>query len=238
MNNLFLLVFLLSMVLLIIGLIKPSLVIRWGDTEKRGRKQVFLTFFGLAVVSFIAFGVTTDNKKATSSQSSSQTTQAPAEKPSVKTYKPGQYKVGTDIPAGEYVAIAKSDAYIEIASDATGTMGSILANDIFLNRSIISIADGQYLKVQNGQLYAIKDAPKPQEKDGFLPAGMYKIGLDLPAGEYKIISEGGDSYIEVSGSSSHSMHDIISNDIFQGDKYIKVSDGQYLKIFRAKIKTK
>jgi hypothetical protein len=243
-NSLFLIIFFLSVLCLVIGLVKPSVVIRWGDPEKRKRKQVIVTYLGLLIISFVGFGVTSDKQNqptqpATNSQQASQPkAQKAPEKPAVKTYKSGQYKVGTDLPAGEYVAIAKSDAYIEIAKDSKGAIESILANDIFINRSIITVSDGQYLKLQNCELYPAKDAPKVQPKNGFLPSGMYKIGVDLPAGEYNVISEGGDSYVEVSKSSKHSIDDIISNDIFQGNKYVSVLDGQYVKFFKAKIQVK
>ncbi|MBP2657174.1 MAG: hypothetical protein H6Q69_206 [Firmicutes bacterium] len=238
-NTLFSILLLLSILFFIIGLFKPSLVIRWGNPDKRGRKKALTTYLILIVVFFIA-GATTDSSENSQSQQTSQPSQGQqqTEKAAVKTYKSGQYKVGQDIPAGEYVAIANGQAYIEIAKDSKGTMQSILANDIFINRSIISVSDGQYLKVQGCELYAFKDAPKVQDNNGFLPAGMYKVGVDLPAGEYKVTSEGGDSYIETSNTSRHSMGDIVSNDIFQGDKYVTVSDGQYVKFFRAKIKVK
>lgn len=67
---------------------------------------------------------------------------------------------------------------------------------------------------------------------------MYKVGIDFPAGEYKVTSNGGDSYIEVSRDSSHNMSSIISNDLFTGDRYIQVSDGQYLKFFNCEVKIK
>ncbi|MDR7865182.1 MAG: hypothetical protein RIN56_00110 [Sporomusaceae bacterium] len=174
----------------------------------------------------------------TSSQSPQAQSQKAAEKPSVKTYKPGQYKVGADLPAGEYVAIADGNGYIEIAKNSTGTLDSILANDLFQNRSIISVSDGQFLKIQKCVLYALKDAPKVKDVGGFLPPGMYKVGVDLPAGEYKIISEAQNSYIETSRTSRHTLDDIIANDLFQGDKYVNVSNGQYVKFVGAKIKVK
>lgn len=56
MGNLFVVLFLLSFVGLIVGLIRPKLVIRWGSTRTRGR--VILTY-GLATVVFIILsGVT------------------------------------------------------------------------------------------------------------------------------------------------------------------------------------
>ncbi|MDT8901882.1 hypothetical protein [Anaeroselena agilis] len=181
-----------------------------------------------------------DTKKTTTKPivSQQQTAQAIKQQPKVKTYRSGQYKVGVDIPAGEYIAIARDKAYIEIAKNATGTLDSILANDIFLNRSIISVNDGEFLKIQGCELYSFKDAPKPQERNGFLPSGMYKVGVDLPAGEYKIISEGGQSYAEISSTSRHTLDDIISNELFTNEMYIQVSNGQYVKLFMAKVKIK
>ena len=140
------------------------------------------------------------------------------------------------MPAGEYVVISNGDSYIELASDSTGNFSSIIANDVFKNRSVITVQDGQYLKVQRGTIYAAKDAPKVELKDGMLPSCMYKVGIDFPAGEYKVTSNGGDSYIEVSRDSSHNMSSIISNDLFTGDRYIQVSDGQYLKILQLRSK--
>lgn len=142
------------------------------------------------------------------------------------------------MPAGEYVVISNGDSYIELASDSTGNFSSIIANDVFKNRSVITVQDGQYLKVQRGTIYAVKDAPKVELKNGMLPSCMYKVGIDFPAGEYKVTSNGGDSYIEVSRDSSHNMSSIISNDLFTGDRYIQVSDGQYLKFFNCEVKIK
>ena len=57
MDNLFLLLFFVCVIALIIGVIKPQLVIRWGDIQKRNRKNV-LKYYGIGlVVSFILFGV-------------------------------------------------------------------------------------------------------------------------------------------------------------------------------------
>lgn len=158
--------------------------------------------------------------------------------PKVKAYKAGQYKVGADLPAGEYVVVSKGDGYVEVASDSSGKFESILVNDMFANRSIITVADGEYLKVQNGTIYAMADAPKVETKDGMLPQGMYLVGKDLPAGEYKVVAKRAGSYVEVSASSRHTFGDIISNDLFAGERYITVQDGQYLKIFGAELKVK
>ncbi|MGM1532234.1 hypothetical protein ACS2E9_12310 [Bacillus cereus group sp. BceL215] len=65
MNTLFLVLFYMCLIALIIGIIKPQLVVRWGSEEKRNRKSV-LKFYGIGVVAmFILFGVTSEDTKKT-----------------------------------------------------------------------------------------------------------------------------------------------------------------------------
>ena len=159
----------------------------------------------------------------------------PAE-PEVNTYKAGMYKIGTDMPAGEYILTANGISYIQVSSDSTGQIDSIVFNDNFSNRSIITVVDGQYLTLKSCIAYAFEDAPRvTPSADGILPEGMYKVGVDLPAGEYKVAADGM-GYMEVSGSSSHNIDNILSNDNFEGEKYITVEDGQYLKLSHVTIK--
>ncbi|MDQ7095636.1 hypothetical protein REC12_18765 [Desulfosporosinus sp. PR] len=165
----------------------------------------------------------------------STSTPTPPATPSVKTYSAGMYKIGTDMPAGEYVLIADDTAYFQTTRDSTGSLDSIIANDNFVNQSIITVKDGQYLTIRGCKAYAFKDSPQVQPVDGFLPEGMYKVGFGLSPGEYKVSADA-DGYAEVSSDSSHSLDSIVSNDNFQGDKYITVKAGQYLKLNRAKLK--
>ncbi len=58
MDDLFLVLFLLSFIALILGMIKPSIVIRWGDIEKRNRKNVLKLYGSTLIASFFLFGVT------------------------------------------------------------------------------------------------------------------------------------------------------------------------------------
>jgi uncharacterized membrane protein YcgQ (UPF0703/DUF1980 family) len=66
MDILFFLLFLVCIIALLIGIIKPQIVIRWGDIQKRNRKNV-LKYYGIGlVVFFILFMVTisdTDNQE-------------------------------------------------------------------------------------------------------------------------------------------------------------------------------
>ncbi|MCL2756852.1 MAG: hypothetical protein FWD43_02090 [Coriobacteriia bacterium] len=71
---------------------------------------------------------------------------------------------------------------------------------------------------------------------GILPEGMYSVGNDLPAGNYKIITTGSfDGYFEICSNSSHSFGSIITNDFFSGEKNLTVYDGQYLMLSNAEL---
>jgi len=75
MDNLFLILFLISIICLIIGLIKPQKVIRWGDTSKKTRKNV-LKYFGISlVVSFVLFGITAPETQNATTQAQIETSQ-------------------------------------------------------------------------------------------------------------------------------------------------------------------
>ncbi|HOV40818.1 MAG TPA: hypothetical protein PLM59_03435 [Oscillospiraceae bacterium] len=176
-----------------------------------------------------------ETAEITSTETTAQTTtDTPA---NVTTYDEGMYKIGSDMPAGEYVLITNSFGYFAITSDSTGDFSSILANDNFLNRSIITVKDGQYLTLERCTAYAFDDAPEVDLSSGEIADGMYKVGTDIPAGEYKISDDSsGMGYVEVSNSSSHDLSNIVSNDNFNGERYITVSEGQYLKLSRAKLK--
>lgn len=162
-------------------------------------------------------------------------TSAPAPEP--VTYGDGQYKVGEDLAAGEYTLVSDTTAYFEIAKDSTGSLDSILANDNFSNRSIVTVDDGQYLKINGCIMYAFADAPAISMEDGSLPEGMYKVGFDLNPGEYKVIpKESG--YVELSKDSLHTLDSILLNDILTGEQYITVENGQYIKLSGASLKMK
>lgn len=140
----------------------------------------------------------------------------------------GQYKVGIDIPAGEYVIFAdRSSGYFSITSDANGN--DIIANENFEYNSIMTIVDGEYLELSRAYAVPIEDVESlPIDK-----ADMFKIGKFLPAGEYKVVSDSDSGYYCIYRDDR--QDDIVANDNFNGQSYITVSDGQYLVLSRCHI---
>lgn len=186
----------------------------------------------VAIMSVIlCLGLAACGSDSGSSDQSGNATPSEETKPEYTTYEAGAYKVGSDLPAGEY--FIEGSGYFEIDKDSSGTFESILANDNYVNRTYITVSDGQYVEFE-GTAIPVNEAPA-YSKDTY-EQGMYKIGKDLPAGEYKIESiDGADAYLEVNSDSTHTFESIISNDNFSGQKYITVSDGQYLKLVNCTI---
>ncbi len=153
----------------------------------------------------------------------------------VKSWASGMYKVGTDIPEGEYVIITSKYTYFEITKDSSGEFSSLIANDNFNNQTIVTLKNGQYFSFNGGRMYAFIDAPVVKPVDGLLPDGMYKCGVHFKPGEYKVIPSG-HGYYEIDKNSSHLFGAIISNKNFENDRYITIKSGQYIKLTRASLK--
>ncbi|PET77561.1 hypothetical protein CN514_00760 [Bacillus sp. AFS001701] len=148
--------------------------------------------------------------------------------------KSGMYKVGNDIQPGEYVLISNGTGYFQVSKDSSGTLESIVSNDNFTTDAIVSVKAGQYFEFKDAKAYPIAKAPKLEPKNGKLGEGTYKVGLHIQPGEYKVVADGM-AYVEVSKSSYHGLEDIVTNDNFEGEKYITVKAGQYIKVSSAYI---
>lgn len=143
----------------------------------------------------------------------------------------GMYKAGTDIPIGEYYLEAKDGktAYFCISDDSTGK--SIIENDNFEYHYFIEIEDGDYLELSRCTAVAVENIEIEFDSNN-LTAGMYRVGIDIPAGEYKLTQASDFSaYVCVYDNFSKNR-DIITNDNFKNQKYITVKDGQILLLSR------
>ena len=131
------------------------------------------------------------------------------------------------MPAGEYIVMPsnRSSGYFSVNSDANGD--DILFNDNFKYNSIITVYDEEYLELSSAVAYPFDEWCSQNTLDTSKEGSMLKIGVNLPAGEYKLnaTSDRGGYYCIYSDSR---QQDILSNDNFEGQAYINVSDGQYL----------
>ena len=183
--------------------------------------------------------VLSDNKisETTSLTTAAPETTAPETteaEPEIKTYKEGMYKVGTDIPAGEYLLIATDKtfmSYMCVSSD--GNQSDILTNDNFYNYHYVTLENGQYFKIQRCAAVPADEYKLSLQDNIDLKEGMYKIGRDIPAGEYKLSQTGTDfmAYYCIYNNST-AGRDIVANDNFNNNSYVTVKNGQYLVLNR------
>lgn len=64
-------------------------------------------------------------------------------------------------------------------------------------------------------------------------AGTYKVGVDIPVGEYKVYatSSDGTGTVFVSKTSNHrDISNMVHHEIFNNHTYVTVSEGQYLRV--------
>jgi len=170
-------------------------------------------------------------------------TPSPTQTPEPPGFDAGMYKVGSDMPSGEYKLFCidsfLSSAYYEVTKDSSGTLDSILANDNFGTFTYLTVQDGQYLKLERCRAVPISDALPYDAADGEYSEGTHKIGYDMPADEYKLFAADtllGMAYFQVSSDSIGTLEGIVANDNFGTFSYMTVSDGQYLTLTRCSAK--
>ena len=153
--------------------------------------------------------------------------------PELTGYPEGQYKVGTDIPSGQYVLYPldyMGDAYYSYSSDANGK--EIINNDFFSGNSLIEVFNGEFLELSNCVAHPLGEAPvRSLNPFGELSDGFYIVGVDIPAGEYKLFADAtSNGYYCIYTDLRRSY--IKSNDNFDSSRYISVSRGDYLLLSR------
>jgi hypothetical protein len=93
-----------------------------------------------------------------------------------------------------------------------------LSNNAIQNSAGLTKVDKQIYEILNNQT---------DYHDG----GYYKVGVDIPAGQYVLESYGSGYWAVMTGPVGSS--DIVDNDNFNGRASVNVRDGQYLTISRS-----
>ena len=173
-----------------------------------------------------------------------------------KSYYPNstiKYKVGKDIPAGQYVIIHDTQVG---STDYTywalykSKNGSYIRNDGFSYTSIVTLKKGQYIEFNGGyavpiskvnkSIFSVKNLNKYSVKDG----GTVKVGVGFGAGTYKFTLAKGQSY----GTVYIASKDRGLNLNYKYTRYlvskskksvtIKLKKGQYVEIEGCTVKKK
>lgn len=149
-------------------------------------------------------------------------------------YSASMYRVGTDIPAGDYYAVVENSkrggGYYCKYSDST--QDDIEDNGNFDSFTFFRCYDGQYLELTRCRITSIENAPVYSTSSGIYGVGTYRVGIDMPAGEYKFIATKNnyDGYYCVYNDITYDSID--NNGIFENVAYYTVKNGQYLRLDR------
>jgi len=143
-------------------------------------------------------------------------------------YGEGMYKVGVDMPAGEYMVFASSGSgYYCRSTDSN--QDDIIENENFDYNGIIAVNDGEYMDLS--RCYAIPIDKVSNDDIDLTGTGTFKAGLHFAAGEYKLTADPGKSgYYSIFNERNNCK--IVTNDLFEGNSYVTVYDGQYLTLSR------
>lgn len=154
-----------------------------------------------------------------------------------KKYKGKTFIILSGTASHHYSILLPEDAYSSYESLIPELFSSINGMGLYMAPITVSTAasktsttseSSNASNANNNNTSANADAQKTTSYD----EGTYKVGTDIPAGEYKLTCTGSlKGYWEVTESSEVGAH-IVDNDNFTGSTYVTLSDGQYIKFER------
>lgn len=146
-----------------------------------------------------------------------------------ETYESGTYIVGSDLPAGEYVLVAKrgpKSGYWCVYTDL-GRREPV-GNSLFESFEYVSVSKGEVLEV-SGATLSSSGRSVMGTGERLTRGGRVKVGKDIPSGVYLLTQTGGDfGYYAIYESSRPGATPVQSN-CFENREYAKVERGQYLE---------
>ncbi|MGL4570599.1 MAG: hypothetical protein ACRCVJ_06010 [Clostridium sp.] len=204
------------------------------------KKAMLVALVGVIGASLLVGCGDSDKNKNDTSNNQTQVEQTKKDDKIVE-YKSGIYEVGKDLPAGEYlVARDKIDKEVEtsilVAKDSK-------KEDAIYDESIdgdvyVTVQNGQFLDVENGNIFEIDKAPTNTPKDKVYKDGMYKVPRDIKAGTYEVKAIKDDGTVEIYKDSKHTKDSLVSKKEFKKTEKITLKDGEYVTLDDAEITVK
>lgn len=149
-----------------------------------------------------------------------------------QTYKGAELRVGSDIPAGQYVAIPDNDKFVSVlvynydnVNSATGRHDAYYAVSEY--RDVINLDKDYFVKVTNGVLVPIDDV----ENADITRNGKFRVGVDISAGLYtfKLDPESLTGYVEISNLTTDRNIKIYKLNEYNTEMAIKLEKGTVVK---------
>ncbi|NJP96648.1 hypothetical protein HCN51_45700 [Nonomuraea sp. FMUSA5-5] len=159
-----------------------------------------------------------------------ETSSQPRPERSTAGYGEGMYKVGSEIEPGTYRTAGGDRCYYSRLRDATGGIGSIIANDNLRGQGYVALQETDaYINFSGDCLWEPVDAAKLLPPAGKYASGMYKVGSEIEPGTYR--TAGGDScYYSRLKDATGEIGSIIANDVLRGQGFVTLMESDaYIK---------
>lgn len=140
------------------------------------------------------------------------------------------YVVGKDISAGVYRLTSDGTngvSYYKVTDGKSTRNIDLVQDKLFTNTSYVQVKDGDCLYVVDADLESI-DGEQPATGSAVYPEGSYKVGLDIPAGEYTVTPQGKYGSVEISSSAVGNEPTL--KKYIQSPETLQLNDGEYVSI--------
>ena len=162
-------------------------------------------------------------------------------------YKSGVYKLGRDIPLGEYIVRKTSNnAYAGMSfKQSTDPYVQNVASDLptFIDvPRYYTFTQSGYVHITDCELVKATDSQKIMEanSDGTYSPAMYKVGKDIKAGSYQLTPAANlgtaKPYYEICTNSTDSASSTKESGYFDKATNVTVKDGEYILIYNCTMK--
>ena len=160
-------------------------------------------------------------------------------------YHEGAYRVGKDLPAGEYLVYSSSGE--TKAKCSVYKSPDRFAEDPYFrgvetyNPVYITLDNGEYVEIAGGSLKAASSSPiaRPDKDGAYDDICMYKVGKDIKPGKYKLVPDNADEeymYAIYKDSYYRDASCVVRKDCeATGVVELNLKDGQYIEFLGAKL---
>lgn len=146
---------------------------------------------------------------------------------------------GTDIAVGDYV-ISNSDTQTGQYTKVKCVIGGKDYEKVLGFRTYLNIAEGDYIYLTYGKLWAESEAPEPTKgENGKFLQGQYKVGKDIRAGRYEFDCGNACSvayFVHNSDGFAFFDKDDMKKPSEQPHYYIDLKDGDYIYLYKMNLK--
>jgi hypothetical protein len=139
----------------------------------------------------------------------------------------GTFLVGTDFTAGVFRSTGNSFCYWQRSKDASGTLDSIIANDIGSGQRLVYVRTTDKVFKTSGcstwKRVLTAEIETPSKNTTIPGDGSYLVGADFLPGTYRSSGNTGSCYWQRARSADGTLDSIIANDISTGQVVVTVN---------------